>query len=77
MIAGSKKKKYHQKKTFLHFRMFFLVVVDGILNPFFESSHASVDSWLVGPSASITPRDNAQNSPFAVDLLHEGTARVT
>jgi len=54
-----------------------LVVVDGILNPFFESGYAGVDSWLVGPSASIAPRDNAQNSPFTVDLLHERTTRVT
>ena len=77
MIAGSKKKKYHQKRNIFTFQNVFLVVVDGILNPFFESSYASVDSWLVGPSASIAPRDNAQNSPFAVDLLHEGTTRVT
>jgi len=47
------------------------------LNPFFESGNAGIDSWLVGPSASIAPRDNTQNSPFSVDLLHEGTARVT
>jgi len=47
------------------------------MNPFFESGNACVDSWLVGASASIAPRDNAQNSPFAVDLLHERTARVT
>jgi len=47
------------------------------MNPFFESGNAGVDSWLVGASASIAPRNNAQNSPFAVDLLHEGTTRVT
>jgi len=72
-----KKKEIPSKKNIFTFQNVFLVVVDGILNPFFESSYASVDSWLVGPSASIAPRDNAQNSPFAVDLLHEGTARVT
>jgi len=81
VIAGSKKKKEEEeipsKKKHFYFSECFLVVVDGILNPFFESGHASVDSWLVGPSASIAPRDNAQNSPFTVDLLHERTTRVT
>jgi len=75
------KKKHHPKnktkQNIFTFQNVCLVVVDGILNPFFESGNAGVDSWLVGPSASIAPRNNAQNSPFAVDLLHQGTARIT
>jgi len=54
-----------------------LIVSHGVLNPFFESGDASVDSRLVWTSTSVTPRDNAQNGPLAIDFLHHRTTRVT
>jgi len=52
------------------------IVFDGVLNPLVESGDARVNSWLSWPSTSNSPRDNAQNSPFPVDLFHYGATGI-
>ena len=53
------------------------IVFHSVFNPLLESGNPRVDSGLSWASTSNSPRDNAQNSPFTIYLLHYGTTRIT
>jgi len=54
-----------------------LVHAHCVFNPLIKSGNASIDSRLVVPGASDSPRHDAKNSPFAVNLFHQRSTGIT
>jgi len=54
-----------------------LVHAHCIFDPLVESGNASINSRLVISGASISPRHDAKNSPFVINLLHQRSTGIT